>query len=140
VGVENSVCRALNDAGMSSMDIDYIQLHGTGTLQNDIMESKVVKRVFGEEVPCSSSKGQLGHTLGAAGAMGAAHCWLTASHNNQKKYLPPHLWDGEAGPGLLAENLVRVGQTISPSARGLFLSNAIAFGGNNTTLIIGSSL
>lgn len=136
-GVEEAVRRALNDAGLTPAEIDYIQLHGTGTLHNDAMESNVVKRVFGEDVPCSSSKGQLGHTLGAAGAMGAAHCWLTASSENQNRFLPPHLWDGEAEQGLLADSLVTVGQSMSPTARGMFLSNACAFGGNNSMLIIG---
>lgn len=136
-GVEDSVRHALNDAGMTPAEIDYIQLHGTGTLRNDTMESKVVKRVFGENVPCSSSKGQLGHTLGAAGAMGAAHCWLTASSENRSRLLPPHIWDGEAEQGLLADSLVTVGQSMSPTARGMFLSNACAFGGDNSTLIIG---
>jgi 3-oxoacyl-[acyl-carrier-protein] synthase I len=137
LGVESAVRRALNDAGLAAAEIDYIQLHGTGTLHNDTMESKAVQRVFDNDVPCSSSKGQLGHTLGAAGAMGAAHCWLTASGENHNQLLPPHIWDGEADEGLLSETLVKSGQTMDSSGRGMFLSNAFAFGGNNATLIIG---
>jgi 3-oxoacyl-[acyl-carrier-protein] synthase-1 len=138
-GVEMAVRHALNDAGLQPGAIDYVQLHGTGTLQNDAMESKVIKRVFGAAIPCSSSKGQLGHTLGAAGAMGAAHCWLVAKSDNRDRYLPPHLWDSEADTGLLSDNLVSVGDRLDGSARGIFMSNVIAFGGNNMALILGSA-
>jgi 3-oxoacyl-[acyl-carrier-protein] synthase I len=129
--------RALADADLTAADIDYIQLHGTGTEQNDAVESKVVLRVFGEALPCSSSKAQVGHTLGAAGAIGAAHCWLTASRLNHDGRLPPHLWDGEAEDGLLSDSLTSPGQRLDPTARRIFLSNAFAFGGSNVSLIIG---
>lgn len=137
VGVELAVRQALGDADIAPEAIDYIQLHGTGTLQNDAMESRVVHRVFGTRTPCSSSKGQIGHTLGAAGAMGAAHCWLAARSQNADGLLPPHLWDGEAEEGLLSDTLVRPGQTLPPGARRTFLSQAFAFGGSNVALVIG---
>ena len=136
-GVEAAIRRALDDAGMTPSDIDYIQLHGTGTPQNDKMESKVVKRLFGGELPCSSSKGQLGHTLGAAGAMAAAHCWLAAWGGNASGGLPPHVWDGEADGDLLCESLVAAGDRLAPVARRRFLANSFAFGGNNVSLLIG---
>lgn len=135
--VEQAIRQALADAGLTSDAIDYVQLHGTGTQQNDAMESQVVFRVFGHETPCSSCKGQTGHTLGAAGAMGAAHCWLAASNLNSDFLLPPHVWDGEAEDGLLSRSLVGKGERLEPSARRLFLCNAFAFGGNNVTLIVG---
>ena len=140
IEVETAIRRALDDAGLTSDAIDYVHLHGTGTLQNDAMESKVVSRVFGAEIPCGSSKGQIGHTLGTAGAMGAAHCWLAAHGDNVERYLPPHLWDGEADTDMLSDNLVSVGYRLGESSRGMFLSNAIAFGGNNATLIIGKPI
>ena len=136
-GVEVAVCQALQSAGICRREIDYIQLHGTGTRQNDTMESAVVQRLFGKRPPCSSSKGQVGHTLGAAGAMGAAHCWLAASELNAKQLLPPHLWDGEAEDGLLNDTLVRPGERLAMGSRGMFLSNAFAFGGSNVSLVIG---
>jgi 3-oxoacyl-[acyl-carrier-protein] synthase-1 len=136
-GVEVAIRRALDDAGLPPGSIGYIQLHGTGTVQNDAMESKVIKRVFGPLVACSSSKGQTGHTLGAAGAMGAAICWLAASRDNSDCYLPPHLWDGVADPELLSDTLVSVGENFKDTAPAIFMSNAIAFGGNNMALIIG---
>jgi 3-oxoacyl-[acyl-carrier-protein] synthase-1 len=69
--------------------------------------------------------------------MGAAHCWLTASSLNGAGRLPPHIWDGEAEEGLLDRSLVRAGQTLKPAARRALLCNALAFGGNNVSLVIG---
>jgi 3-oxoacyl-[acyl-carrier-protein] synthase-1 len=100
------------------------------------MESKAILGVFGERVPCSSSKGRIGHTLGAAGAMGAAHCWLTASSLNSAGQLPVHVWDGEADDGLLHRSLVGPGEFFASSAQRKLLCNALAFGGNNVSLVI----
>ncbi len=136
-GIEEAVRRALEDARLEPGDVDYVQLHGTGTEQNDAAESQVVLRLFGKSLPCSSSKAQIGHTLGAAGAMGAAHCWLAAGRANAAGLLPPHLWDGAAAPGLLAASLVVPGQRLEPRARRIFLANAFAFGGSNVALVIG---
>jgi 3-oxoacyl-[acyl-carrier-protein] synthase-1 len=135
-GVAQAIQDALSDAGLAPGAIDYIHLHGTGTRQNDEVEGKVIQRVFGTDVPCSSSKGQLGHTLGAAGAMGAAHCWLGLSGLNTDRLLPPHVWDGAADEDLLAGCLVAPGRKREPLAAGVFLCNAIAFGGNNVSLIV----
>lgn len=136
-GVEAAIRQALGDAGITAGNIEYVHLHGTGTLHNDPVESDVVSRLFGEDIPCSSSKGQLGHTLGAAGAMGAAHCWLAAHSSNPDGYLPPHSWDGKADAGMLSDVLVRVGARLDAAAKRIFLSNAIAFGGNNVALVLG---
>ncbi len=136
-GVEIAIRGALSDAGFDARDIDYIQMHGTGTDQNDRMESKVIDRVFDRDVPASSSKGQIGHTLGAAGAMGAAHCWLAAHPLNDAGYLPPHMWDEKEDEGMLSDTLVRPGDRLGQNAQGVFLSNAFAFGGNNACLVIG---
>lgn len=136
-GVVMAMRAALADAGLSPSDIEYIELHGTGTEQNDAMESNAIRALFGASVPCSSSKGRVGHTLGAAGAMGAAHCWLVASSLNGQGRLPPHIWDGESEEGLLSENLVRPDTQLSTSARKRFLCNSLAFGGNNVSLVVG---
>ena len=136
-GVIAAMRSALEDAELAPEDIDFIELHGTGTEQNDAMESHAVRAVFGDAVPCSSSKGRVGHTLGAAGAMGAAHCWLIASGLNAAGDLPPHIWDGEPEEGLLNQSLVGAGKRLAPSAQRRFLCNALAFGGNNVSLIIG---
>jgi 3-oxoacyl-[acyl-carrier-protein] synthase I len=136
-GVMRAMRQALDEAGVAPEEIGYIELHGTGTEQNDAMESKAVLSVFGEGVPCSSSKGRVGHTLGAAGAMGAAHCWLTASDLNEAGRLPPHTWDGEPEEGLLDRSLVRAGMTLEATGTSALLCNALAFGGNNVSLVIG---
>jgi len=136
-GVEHAIRHALDAAGLTLAAIEYVHLHGTGTLHNDPVESNVVSRLFGMDMPASSSKGQIGHTLGAAGAMGAAHCWLAGHSSNKDRFLPPHVWDGAAEPGLLSDALVAAGMQQSDGARGMFLSNAIAFGGNNVALVLG---
>jgi 3-oxoacyl-[acyl-carrier-protein] synthase-1 len=137
VGVKLAMRAALDDAGIDADGIDYIQLHGTGTVQNDAMESKAVLDIFGPRVRCSSSKGQTGHALGAAGALSVAHCWLAASETNADGALPPHLWDGDADDGLLSESLVSVGEGLPASSPRVFMSNVFAFGGSNACLVIG---
>ena len=67
---------ALADAGLAPEAIAYLNLHGTGTPLNDTMECLAVERVFGSALPVSSTKPLVGHTLGAAGAIEAAFCWL----------------------------------------------------------------
>lgn len=81
---------ALRDAGITADKIQYINMHGTGTRHNDQAELKAVRRVFGErlsEIPISSSKSMIGHTLGAAGCIEAVIC-IVALYNG---FLPPSL-------------------------------------------------
>ena len=136
-GAEAAIRAALTSAGVEPADIDYINLHGTGTPLNDAMESALIERVFPLGTPCSSSKGQLGHTLGAAGATEAALCWLALSRYNQRQQLPPHLWDGEQDPALPPLALVNAGDVFTRSGRRICLSNSFAFGGNNAAVIVG---
>ena len=75
-GAINAMESALNTAKLLASDIDYINLHGTATPKNDAMEAIAVHHVFGQKTPCSSSKGLIGHTLGAAGATEVGLCWL----------------------------------------------------------------
>lgn len=127
---------ALLDAGLEPAQVDYINLHGTGTAQNDAMESQAVARLFGDGTPCGSSKAATGHCLGAAGAIEAGLCWLALSALNPEGRLPPHLWDGVADPRLARLGLVKLA---SHGAKPLqyCLSNSFAFGGNNVSLLIG---
>lgn len=136
-GIAAAMEQALRQAGLDAAAVDYVHLHGTGTLQNDHMESRAMQRIFPQGVPCSSSKPQLGHTLGAAGALGAAAGWLTLSDENVDGLLPPHLWDGDADPGLLSTTLVRRGETLRRKGQGVVMVNACAFGGNNISLVLG---
>ncbi len=126
---------ALERAQLNIDAIDYINLHGTATPQNDAMESRAVASLFGLNTPCSSTKPLTGHTLGGAGAIEAALAWLALT-DNPEGLLPPHWWDGVADPALPAISLVQAGQKLGRHLR-YVLSNSFAFGGNNATLILG---
>jgi 3-oxoacyl-[acyl-carrier-protein] synthase-1 len=131
-GAYLAMSAALADAGLDASDIGYINLHGTGTKLNDAMESRAVNRIFGENVPASSTKAITGHTLGAAGALEAAFCCLALTHDGA---LPAHLYDGVPDPELPALNLVKPGKTV-PGLR-YCISNSFAFGGCNVSLVLG---
>lgn len=130
---------ALDDAGLEAAEIDYINLHGTGTLQNDPMEAHAIHRVFGKraaDIACSSSKAKVGHTLGISGAVELGFTLLSMSrqYNRQGDYLP-HSYDGQFAEDILPLNLV-----VSENGLGrprYALSNSFAFGGSNATLIVG---
>jgi 3-oxoacyl-[acyl-carrier-protein] synthase-1 len=130
---------ALDDASLSPDQIDYINLHGTATPQNDAMESRAVYQLFGNQTACSSTKPLTGHCLGASGAIELALCWLLVSDFNEHKQLPPQLWDQQADPLLAPLNLINTNQQseIHPS---IVMSNTYSFGGNNVSLIIGSGV
>ncbi|WP_028238186.1 beta-ketoacyl-[acyl-carrier-protein] synthase family protein [Stutzerimonas azotifigens] len=130
--------QALADAGLAPADIDYLNLHGTATRHNDAMESLAVDAVFPAGVPCSSSKPLAGHTLGAAGALEAAFCWLALSAHNPARRLPPHRWDGEADPALPPLALTGTDSRLPERSRYRMMTNSFAFGGNNSCLILGS--
>lgn len=125
---------ALRDAGLRPGEIDYLNLHGTGTPHNDSMESKAVNRLFGRAVPCSSTKACTGHTLGAAGALELGICWLLLQMDRGWR-LPPDLYRAQRDPELppigLAEDLA--GAAAPPR---YCQSNSFAFGGSNASLIL----
>ena len=133
-GAEIAIRAALADACLEPGQVGYINLHGTATHKNDEMESCVVDRVFGPGVQISSTKSQIGHTLGAAGAQEIGLCWLLLDEMNEMRRLPKHLWDGEADPELAA-----IGLTGDDAhwEKGVFMSNSFAFGGSNVSAIIG---
>ncbi len=135
-GAEIAMRAALTDAKLDAGAADYLNLHGTGTIQNDLMESHAVARVFGLELPCSSTKPLVGHMLGAAGATEMAFCWLLLTDNPARTHLPPHVWDGERDPALAPLSLCR--QDDTPCDCHVVVSNSFAFGGSNTTLILGT--
>jgi len=135
-GAEMAICQALDNANVSPSAIGYINLHGTATEKNDEMESRVIERVFGAGTPCSSTKSQIGHTLGAAGAQEIGLCCLLLDERNEGRRLPRHLWDGEADAKLPSIGLT---QADSCWERDMFLSNSFAFGGSNVGVIIGRS-
>ncbi|WP_133544832.1 beta-ketoacyl-ACP synthase [Mesocricetibacter intestinalis] len=129
--------RALGSAALEGEDIGWINLHGTGTLHNDRMESIAVHKVFGPNVYCTSTKAYHGHTLGAAGALEAAMLWAAISRTyNPEGRLPPQLWDKCADPQSAP---LRITDKHSrwPAGRRIAASSSFAFGGNNTVLILG---
>lgn len=139
LGAELSMRAALQDAELEPEQITYLNLHGTGTPQNDLMESRAVKRVFGSDLFCSSTKPMTGHTLGAAGAIEAGLCWLALSEWNDGGKLLPHLWDGVEDPDLEGLALVAKEAVARKKTHQNFISNSFAFGGSNVSLIIGST-
>jgi len=129
-GAEASMRAALKDAGLAPQTLDYVNLHGTGTTYNDAMECAAVRRVFGDRIPCSSTKSLTGHCLGAAGAIEAALCWI-ALRDGRK--MPPHCAD-PVDRGLAPFPIPRSGDS-KPLRTAL--SNSFAFGGSNATVILG---
>ncbi|MBE7928298.1 beta-ketoacyl-[acyl-carrier-protein] synthase family protein [Pseudomonas saudiphocaensis] len=138
-GAIEAMRQALTHATCSPEQIVYLNLHGTATEHNDAMESRAVAAVFPDGVPCSSSKPLTGHTLGAAGALEAAFCWLALSELNTAQQLPPHLWDAQQDPELPKLDLVAAGASMSTAGPRRMMSNSFAFGGNNISLILGDA-
>jgi 3-oxoacyl-[acyl-carrier-protein] synthase-1 len=129
-GAEAAMRQALVRAGRQPSDVGYLNLHGTGTKLNDHMEALAVTRVFGSELPCSTTKPMTGHLLGAAGAVEAAFTLMAIECG----CLPLQLWDGEVDPEIAPLHLVGAAdrfQTIRSA-----MSCSYAFGGNNIALLL----
>jgi 3-oxoacyl-[acyl-carrier-protein] synthase-1 len=138
-GPENAILQALNMAGLDPKDVNYINLHGTGTKLNDEMETKCIYRIFGNSIFCSSTKALTGHTLGAAGAIEAGILWLALAEESKGSIpLPPHIWDEEKDPDLPELNFVKFAQRSYSKKNGyVLISNSFAFGGSNVSVILG---
>ncbi|MEK0267557.1 beta-ketoacyl-ACP synthase [Stenotrophomonas rhizophila] len=133
-GAIDAMQQALDRAGLTAAQIDYVNLHGTATGHNDAMESQAVAAVLGTQVPASSTKPLTGHTLGASGAIEAALCWMTLADNPDQQ-LPTHWWDGQADDALPALALVAPGTRAAQPLRHV-LSHSFAFGGSNAVLAL----
>ncbi|OOF83710.1 beta-ketoacyl-[acyl-carrier-protein] synthase II [Rodentibacter ratti] len=130
---------ALTSAQVEPHQIGWLNLHGTGTIHNDQMESIAVSKVFGNQTPCTSTKPYTGHTLGAAGAVEAAILWGMIDRTlNPDGQLPAQLWDGQRDP-----HLPNIALTDSHShwnnKKRIGASSSFAFGGNNTVLVLGET-
>ncbi|MBR6454455.1 MAG: beta-ketoacyl synthase, partial [Fibrobacter sp.] len=152
-GAYQAMKAALTDAALDASQIDYVNLHGTGTELNDAMESRAVNRLFGEsnhaDVPVSSTKSLTGHTLGAAGALELAFCCLAMTGSRESGadkncsrervfLLPAHLFDGVVDPNLPPVHLIKPGETSKKLK--YCMSNSFAFGGCNVSLIVENGL
>lgn len=124
---------AVAKAGLKASDIDYINLHGTGTKVNDLSETKAIARLFGSGVPCSSTKGWTGHTLGACGITEISFSLMAI----EKNFLPVNLnlekLDNEI------ETRIVDGATINPPEIPVknVASNSFGFGGTNCCIVVG---
>ena len=136
LGATLAINAAVARAACSARALDYVNLHATGTRANDSMEGAVMHAFCGEQVPVSGTKPLTGHTLGAAGALEAAICWLTMQDENSRGSLPPHLWDGQPDPTIPPLHVVTAGESLSRPPR-LTMSTSFAFGGANAALIFG---
>jgi len=131
VGAIAAMRAALDDARVEPHDIDYVNLHGTATPSNDASEDRAVAAVLGTAVPCSSTKGATGHTLGAAGAVEATICVLALAHG----FVPAGLHVTEPDPAL---TLPYVRSNREARLR-VVMSNSFGFGGTNASLVIGAA-
>jgi 3-oxoacyl-[acyl-carrier-protein] synthase-1 len=130
-GAIASMQAALERGGVEPHQIDYINLHGTGTVANDNAEARGVCTVFGTGTACSSTKGWTGHTLGAAGIVEAAISLLAIEHGFLPQSLNTRVKDPAIEAGILLESRnARVDRV---------LSNSFGFGGSNCSLLFGKA-
>jgi len=131
-GAQRSMEAAISDAGVSAVEIDYVNAHGTGTAFNDAMEARAIRATLGAQADpvVVSTKGYVGHTLGAAGAIEA----VFVLESLQNRWIPGSVGadplDPELGlniPTMAVDADVRVA-----------LSNSFAFGGSNVSLVFGA--
>ena len=130
-GALGAMISAIADAGISTEQIDYIHLHGTGTIENDLAEAKAVQRLFGSRPlpPLSSIKGAIGHSLAAAGAIGTATSVFAVSRG----LLPANAGFRDCDPDIGLEPVAEPAQGNIKMA----LVNAFGFGGNNASAVLG---
>ena len=131
-GAAKAIWLALKDAGIGVKDVDYINAHGTSTPANDVSETLAIKLAFGEHaanVPVSSTKSMIGHSLGAAGALEAIACVKTIEdgviHPTINYDVPDPECDLDYVPNVKREADVKT-----------VLSNSFGFGGQNACLVL----
>jgi 3-oxoacyl-[acyl-carrier-protein] synthase II len=132
-GAAAVMAAALRNAGLTASDVGYINAHGTATPQNDVAEAAAIVRLFDEAKtsipPVSSTKSQIGHALGAAGALEA----VTTACALRRQVLPPTVNHEQTDP-LCPLDVVP--NQARPARFAVALSNSFAFGGNNCTLVL----
>ena len=127
-GARAAMERALQSAALPASAVDYINAHGTATAFNDAAEGKAIAELFGR-VPVSSTKGMMGHSLGAAGAIEAVISILAL----RDQFLPPNINFRAANPAL---DLDIVANTARDATVRTVLSNSFGFGGTNASIIL----
>jgi 3-oxoacyl-[acyl-carrier-protein] synthase II len=132
-GAVQSMKRALRSAGMSPIQVDCVNAHGTGTPKNDVVETAAIKEVLGRrahEVPVHALKSMTGHLIAASGAVEAAAAALTLARG----VVPPTINLARSDPQC---DLDYVPGTARPFTGATVLSNSFGFGGQNATLLLG---
>jgi 3-oxoacyl-[acyl-carrier-protein] synthase II len=122
---------ALEDAGLKTSDIDYINAHGTSTLYNDVAETRAIKEVFGgrsKKIPVNSTKSMTGHTIGASGAIEAIVSVLTLQNQEIHPTINLNTLDPEC-------DLDYVPNKARKTKVNTIVSNSFGFGSNNAVLI-----
>lgn len=130
-GAAAAMERALERAGLKPGEIDYVNLHGTGTQANDRAEDRAIRRIFGEQTSCSSTKGATGHTLGAAGITEAIIAALCLRHG----LIPGTTHTQQLDPDI--QSRILLNNEYGPLR--CVMSNSFGFGGNNCSLIFGKT-
>ncbi len=131
-GIVQCMKKALKEAGITPQDVDYISAHGTGTPANDRAECAAIKEVFGEryrEIPVSSIKSMLGHTMGAASAIEAIACSLAIKHS----IIPPTINFETPDPECDIDCVPNKARNHTVTYA---LNNSYAFGGNNASVVL----
>ena len=131
-GAAKAMNRAITNAGVTINDVDYINAHGTSTPINDASETKAIKAVFGEHaynVPISSTKSMVGHSLGASGALEAIVCISSINDG----VLHPTFNQDEPDPDCDLDYIPNVSRELEINVT---LSNSFGFGGQNACLVI----
>jgi 3-oxoacyl-[acyl-carrier-protein] synthase-1 len=126
LGAQIALDYALNRAAITPREVDYVNLHGTASRQNDDVEAALIARTFPATTLASSSKGWTGHALGAAGILEAVIVLLGIERGLVPGTLNTQTLDGACGPQIQIDNRER-------SVR-VALSNSFGFGGNNCCL------
>lgn len=133
LGAVKSMKDALNEAGLSTSDIDYINVHGTSTPLGDVAEIKAIERLFGEDiygVNISATKSMTGHLLGAAAAIEALACICAI----ERGVVPPTINVEELDPAIDSKLNLTLGKAQQREVR-TALSNTFGFGGHNSTVV-----
>jgi 3-oxoacyl-[acyl-carrier-protein] synthase II len=130
--VERAIRDALADAGLAPGDVDHVNAHGTSTPLNDLAEARVLARCVGTDAAVTSTKGVVGHTLGAAGAIEAGFTVLAVEHG----LVPPTANLDNPDPGVEVDVVAKESRRRAVSVA---LSNSFGFGGQNAVLAFGAA-
>jgi len=131
-GLELAALTALDEAGVTAADVDFVSAHGTGTLVNDRIEADVLRRVLGRrasEIPVNSIKASVGHTMGAAAALEAVMCLMAG----REGVVPKTLGLEEPDPACELDHVIGSPRAARPR---ISLSTSLGFGGCNAALVL----